>query len=57
MFTCALVCVNERERLVLCEGLIKRVEVVIGAPVADAVGEMCCEQITGAGGEGEEVVV
>ena len=30
----------------LCEGLIEEVEVVVGAPVANAVDELRCEQIT-----------
>lgn len=56
-FDSVLMCVNERVRFVLCERLIERIEVVVGAPVADAVGELCCEQITSAGGQGEQVVV
>ena len=30
---------------------------MIGAPVADAIGELCCEQIAGAASEDEKAIV
>ena len=44
----SLVCVDARVLPVLSERLFERVEAVVGAPVADAVGELCCQQVTSA---------
>ena len=53
----ALVRVIKGVRFVLCERFIQRLQVVVCTPVPYTVGELCCEQVTSAGSEGEQIIV